>query len=97
MAISHHPLWKAFRGHMKKTVVVKRYPYGRTIITTYPDMSGVKPGEGQVKAKRRFADVVVYARNIRADAAGNQSAAKRLSNRKGKLYHPLLAGYRRLN
>ena len=96
MAISHNPLWKVFRGHIEKTVVVKQYPGDRTIITAYPDMSKVIPSKAQLAAKSKFALAVAYAKNILANAEEKKLATTRLSDRKGKLYHALLSEFMKI-
>lgn len=64
MAVSKNPLLKGFSGHNNKTIVVKQYPGDKTIVTSYPDMSKVKPTAAQLAAKARFSQAVTYAKNI---------------------------------
>lgn len=93
MATSKNPLLKGFRGHIGKMIVVKQYPGDRTIITAYPDMSKVKPNKAQLAAKSRFADAVAYAKKTMNHPQDKEQAALRLANRKGSLYHALIAEY----
>ncbi|MFC5284225.1 hypothetical protein [Pedobacter alpinus] len=93
MAISENPLLKGFSGHIDKTIVVKQYPGGRTIITAYPDMSKVKPSKAQLLAKADFAKAVAYAKGFLNDDVKKQEANHRLANRKGTLYHALITEY----
>nr|MBC7613760.1 hypothetical protein [Pseudopedobacter sp.] len=93
MATSKNPLLKGFRGHIDKMIVVKQYPGDRTIITAYPDMSRVKPSKAQLAAKARFSDAVAYAKGIMNHLPDKELAARRLTDRKGSLYHALIAEY----
>lgn len=93
MAVSKNPLLKGFSGHIDKTVVVKQYPGGRTIVTAYPDMSKVKPSKAQLAAKSDFAKAVAYAKKILYDPIKKSTADAKLANRKGTLYHALIAAY----
>ena|SRR6476661_5153290 len=90
MGRSNNPLLKGFSGHIDKTIVVKQYPGGRTIITAYPDMSRVKPSAAQLAAKKKFAEAVAYAKNIKTNPQLKQEAESRLWERKGTLYHALI-------
>lgn len=93
MAISKNPFLKGFSGHIDKTIVVKQYPGDRTIITAYPDMSNVKPSKAQLVAKADFAEAVAYAKEIINNTTKKSTANTRLANRKGTLYHALIAEY----
>lgn len=97
MAISKNPILKGFRGHIDKTVVVKQYPGGRTVITAYPDMSKVIPSKAQLAAKSRFGLAVNYAKEILSQAEEKSKANSRLPNRKGSLYHALIAEFMKNN
>jgi hypothetical protein len=93
MANSNNPLLQGFRGQILKTIVVKQYPGGRTIITAFPDMSRVKPSKAQLAAKARFAEAVAYAKSILLQSSEKSAASSRLAERKGSLYHALVAEY----
>ncbi|HET8827810.1 MAG TPA: hypothetical protein VFM79_00640 [Pelobium sp.] len=95
MAISKNPLLKGFSGHIDKTVVIKQYPGNRTVITAYPDMSKVKPSKAQLAAKSDFAHAVAYAKNVINNEAKKLEAKERLAEKKGTLYHALIAEYMR--
>ena len=93
MAFSKNPLLKDFRGHIEKEVVIKQYSGNRSIITSYPDMSKVKPSQAQLLAKSNFAKAVSYAKETINDAKKKPLADIRLSQRKGTLYHALIAEF----
>jgi hypothetical protein len=93
MATSKNPLLKGFSGQIDKTIVVKQYPGDRIIITAYPDMSKVKPSKAQLAAKVRFAEAVAYAKGIIHHPQDKALANRRLIERKGSLYHGLIAEY----
>lgn len=93
MAISNNPLLKGFSGHIEKTYVVKQYPGDRTVVTAYPDMSKVKPSKAQLLAKSDFANAVAHAKAVMSNKAKKVQAQDRLAQRKGSLYHALIAEY----
>ena len=95
MAISNNPLLKGMHGHIDKTVVVKQYPSGKTVLTAYPDMSKVKLSKAKLAAKADFGKAVLYAKSIINNAEKKKEAAQRLTERKGLLYHALIAEYMR--
>ena len=74
-------------------MVVKQYPGDRTIITSYPDMSRVKPSEAQLIAKSNFARAVAHAKETTGDPEKKSVADVRLAKRRGTLYHALIAEY----
>jgi len=96
MAISKNPLFKGFRGHIGKVIVVKQYSGDRTIVTAYPDMSKVKPSEAQLVAKDKFAGAVAYAKSILIASDLKYKANTRLISRTGTLYHALIKEYFKL-
>ena len=51
------------QGQIGKELVVKKYGK-KTVITKYPDMSGIKPSKLQKVKRSRFAEAVAYAQNI---------------------------------
>jgi len=53
-------------GQFGKQVVVKRYG-NKTVITSYPDMSNIKPSKEQKKKRKVFAEAVAYAQQINND------------------------------
>lgn len=69
MATSKNPLWtgaEGYRGAILKQIVFKQYN-DKTIVTKYPDMTAIVPTEKQQRKRSRFADAVVYAKEIIAD------------------------------
>lgn len=76
MARSRNLLLRNVQGQIGKELVVKKYGK-KTVITKYPDMSGIKPSKLQKGKRSRFAEAVVYAQNIlRNPALKAQYAAK---------------------
>jgi len=61
MALLKDDCDKEFRGHIEKTVVVKQYADGRTVLTSYPDMSKVKLSEAQKAHRVAFKEAQEYA------------------------------------
>jgi len=55
-------------GQIGKQIVVKRYGK-KTVISAYPDMSGVKPSKLQKAKRKTFAAAVTYAKAINNDPA----------------------------
>ena len=56
------------RGQIGKQIVLKRYGE-KTVITSYPDMSRVKPSKLQRAKRKTFADAAAYAKAINNDPA----------------------------
>lgn len=50
-------------GGIGKQLVFKQYN-GKTVVTKYPDMSGVKPSAQQTAGRTLFAEAVAYAKEI---------------------------------
>jgi hypothetical protein len=66
MARTKNPLWtssKGIRGTVLKQIVFKQYG-DQTIVTKYPDMSNIIPTELQLKEKVKFADAILFAKDI---------------------------------
>lgn len=63
MARSRNLLLRNVQGQIGKELVVKKYGK-KTVITKYPDMSGIKPSKLQKVKRSRFAEAVAYAQNI---------------------------------
>ena len=66
------------RGKIGNQVVVKQYG-SKTVLSKYPDMSGVKPSKRQKKQRNSFADAIAYAQAIIRDPV-----KKAVYNRKAK-------------
>ena len=90
---NHSVLLHQLRGQIGKQIVVKRYGT-KTVITAYPDMSGVKPSKLQKTKRKRFAAAVAYAQAINNDPAKKALYAKKI--RKGQtVYHYAIKEYLR--
>jgi hypothetical protein len=78
MAYSTHSLLlHNLRGQLGKQIVVKQYGK-KTVVTAYPDMSGIKPSTLQKQKRKRFADAVAYAQSILYDPARKAAYARKL-------------------
>lgn len=53
MAISKNPDLKNFRGTIDN-VVVRQYPDGKTVLSTFPDMTNIVPTDGQKAQRSKF-------------------------------------------
>ena len=86
MASSNNSLLlRKMRGQIGKQIVVKQYG-NKTVITKYPDMSGIKPSKTQKKLRSRFADAVAYAQGILNDPMKRTSYGRKV--KKGQtIYH----------
>jgi hypothetical protein len=76
-------------GHIGKLLVFKNYS-GKTVVTKFPDMSGVVPSENQLKEKSRFGDAVRFAQGIIRDPA-KKAAYKTEPGR--SVYHTAMTDY----
>ena len=63
MAKSKNILLQGMSGALGKQLVVKQYPHA-TVITSYPDMNGVKRSKLQKRNSGRFSEAVQYAIGI---------------------------------
>jgi hypothetical protein len=91
MARSNNLLLKGTSGALGKQLVVKQYAYG-TVVTRYPDMSGIKPSRQQKQKRSTFRDAVAYAKEILRNPAKKAAYAKGL--KKGEtVYHTAIKEY----
>jgi hypothetical protein len=85
MARSANLLLRNVQGHIGKEFVVKKYGK-KTVITRYPDMSGIKPSKLQKVKRSRFAEAVAYAQTIIRNPVLKTQYAKKV--KKGQsVYH----------
>ena len=63
MARLNNNLLHGISGGIGKQLVFKKYG-NKTVVTKYPDMSGIKPSEQQVEKRKIFAAAVAYAKGI---------------------------------
>ncbi|MDQ2753030.1 MAG: hypothetical protein M3R72_08405 [Bacteroidota bacterium] len=63
MARLSKSLLENIRGGLGKQLVFKQYK-DKTVVTSYPDMSKVKPSEQQKEGRKLFAEAVAYAKAI---------------------------------
>ena len=90
MAILKDNCDKEFRGHIEKTVVVKQYADGRTILTAFPDMSNIIPSESQKAQRMSFKEAQAYAVAYLADPV-NKAAYKALCGPGQKPHNVLMS------
>ena len=64
-------------GGIGKQLVFKQYN-GKTVVTKYPDMSNVKPSEGQKEGRKVFAEAVQYAKAISRNPVQKAEDQKKL-------------------
>lgn len=68
MAILKNPFLKDYRGRINDNLVIRQYSsYGRTVLSTYPDMSNIKPSEDQKKQRLSFKEAQAFAKQRLAD------------------------------
>ena len=68
------------RGAIGKEFVIKRC--GKTVIETkYPDMTRIKPSEGQLRQRRLFKEAVDYAMEVMEELNIKTGGRKRLGKR----------------
>ena len=85
MARSRNLLLRNVQGQIGKELVVKKYGK-KTVITKYPDMSGIKPSKLQKVKRSRFAEAVAYAQNILRNPALKAQYAAKVKNGQS-VYH----------
>ena len=78
-------------GAIGKQVVAKHYGK-RTVLSKYPDMSGIKPSKAQKAKRSLFAKAVAYAQKINNSASLKEAYKKKV--KKGKtVYHTAIKEY----
>lgn len=83
------------KGQIGKQIVVKQYG-NKTVITSYPDMSKVKPSKLQQVKRKRFSEAVAYARAINNDPGRKALYARKL--KKGqRVYNYAIKEYLKRN
>ena len=91
MARSKNLMLEGMSGAFGKQMVIKQYEYG-TVVSRYPDMSGVKPSREQKQRRNRFKEAVAYAKGILNDP--KKHAAYKKSLKKGEtVYHKAIKEY----
>ena len=86
---------KKLKGQLGKQLVFKQYG-DKTVVTSYPDMSRVKPSALQ-KAKRSiFKDAVAYTKNVTYDPALKKKYLKKVKLCES-VYHYALKEYLKKN
>ena len=85
MARSRNLLLRNVQGQIGKEFVVKKYGK-KTVVTKYPDMSGIKPSKLQKVKRSRFAEAVAFAQSIIRNPQQKALYAKKV--KKGQsVYH----------
>lgn len=91
MARSKNIILKGMSGAVGKQLVVKQYAYG-TVVTRYPDMSGIKPSKQQKQGRSAFRDAVAYAKAILRNPTKKAAYAKGLKKDE-TVYHAAIKEY----
>jgi uncharacterized protein YegL len=92
MAKTKNPLWtasKGVRGGVLKQIVFKQYK-DKTIATKYPDMSNITQTELQIKGNNKFADAIIFAKDIINDPI-KKAKYKRINGL--SVYHSAIKNY----
>ncbi len=79
------------RGGLGKQLVFKQYK-NKTVVTSYPDMSQVKPSEGQKEGRKLFAEAVAYAKAVSQNAEQKAEYGKKVKQGES-IYHFALKEY----
>ena len=90
MAILKGDCDKEFSGHIEKTVVVRQYVGGRTVLSAFPDMSSIVPSESQKEHRMKFKEALAYAIAFLADPV-NKAAYKALCGPGQKPHNVLMS------
>jgi hypothetical protein len=93
MAILYTPLPDYVRGNVEGIVVIKHWR-GRTVITTFPDMSRVVYSQKQKAEQKRFAEAVAYAKSIIRDPRKKAAYQAKVPRGK-KVFNAAIADYMR--
>ena len=83
---------KTISWHLGSDVVIKKFR-GKTIVTTYPDMSKRKLSEKQIEVNDMMFAASGYASNIIKDEKMKDAAQLRLNVTRNRLYHALVKEY----
>ena len=90
MAIMNEPCDKEFRGQIDKTVVVRQYADGRTILSSYPNMKNIELSPDQAAHRVRFKEAQEEA--IRFLSVPENYAAYKAICEPGQRPHNLVLG-----
>lgn len=91
MARLSKSLLENIQGGLGKQLVFKQYK-DKTVVTSYPDMSKVKPSEQQKEGRKLFAEAVAYARAISRNAEQKAEYEKKVKPGES-VYHFALKEY----
>ena len=70
MAILKNPFSKEYRGRFNDILVIRQYTeWDRTVVSVFPDMSNIKPSEGQKAQRLNFKEAQAVAKQRLADPA----------------------------
>lgn len=91
MARLNKSLLQGISGAIGKQLVFKKYG-DKTIVTSYPDMSNVKPSEQQKEKRKLFAEAVAYAKAISMDSDKKEDYQRKVKEGES-VYHYALKEY----
>ena len=78
-------------GQIGKTLIIKQYSYG-TVVTKFPDMTGVKFSNRQKDEHNKFKEAVAFAREVLRDEKKRNTYEKKL--KKGQnVYQRVISEY----
>jgi hypothetical protein len=89
--VDKNMLLRGIRGAIGKEIVIKQYGK-KTVVTRYPDMTGIKPSKLQKKGRKKFAEAVAFAKAVINDP-GRKTAYERKVKRGQTVYHYALKEY----
>jgi hypothetical protein len=84
-------LLKGVHGKIGDQIVVKQYA-DKTVITSMPDMSGVKPSPLQKLVRKNFSEAVKYAQSINRNPVKKKKYAKKITDGQD-VYHFAIQEY----
>jgi hypothetical protein len=76
--VGNNDITQHLSGKFGNQIVFKTYKYG-TVMSRYPDMSGVKLSAKQKKSNALFAQAVAYAKSVIADPVKRKKYEAKLS------------------
>jgi hypothetical protein len=91
MARSRNIVTDGMSGAFGEQMVFKQYDYG-TVVSRYPDMSGIKPSGLQKQKRKRFLQAVRFAQAILADAKKKAEWQQKIGEGKS-VYHAAIREY----
>jgi hypothetical protein len=89
--LANNTALQGISGKLGKQLVFKQYG-DKIVVTSYPDMSGIKPSRKQKNNRNLFKDAVAYAKNINRTPALKQAYLKKIKKSES-VYHYAIKEY----